>query len=115
MSYGLRVFDSAGNLSLDTNTFTYQVLGQWVVDFSASTTSTSVTLTIPGFDPSTCALVLLPARATDIPTDDVPTNKKCYPYVVPSSGQVVIYAAHPGTTASYGSQALMRAIAIKFA
>ncbi len=118
MSFGLRVFDSAGNMSLDTNTFTYQVLGQWVVDFSASTTSTSLTLSIPGFNPATCAFFLLPTRASDIPDSNDPpvTNQKCYPYVAVSSGQVIIYAANPGGgNVSYGSRAIMRGIAIKFA
>lgn len=118
MSFGMRVFNEAGGLVMDTNTFTYQVLGQWTVDFSASTpvNPLTTTLSIPGFDPSTCCLVLLPTRSSDIPTGDTPTNQKCYPHVTVSTGQAVIRSRNPSATAgTYPCAAILRAIAIRYA
>lgn len=38
--FGLRVFDESGQLAMDTNSFTYQVLWQGVIDFSGTTPAT---------------------------------------------------------------------------
>lgn len=119
MSFGLRVFRSDGVLATDTNTFTYQVMGQWVLDFSASTTANPVnyTLTIPGFDPAKCAFFLLPTRAQDVPGDeDSPGNAKCYPYVTISSGQVVVKSRNPSglTTTTSTARGILRGIAVRF-
>lgn len=119
MSYGLRTWNENGALSLDTNTFTYQVLGQWVIDFSNSTPSNPglVTLTIPGFNPSTCALILLPTRAEDIYyPGGTPTNAKCYPYVSVSTNQAVVRAVYPGAASTVTtSRVVVRAMAIRYA
>lgn len=118
MSYGLRVWNGSGGLTLDTTTFTYQIMGQWTIDFSSSTPANpgSVTLSIPGFDPATCALVLLPTRSSDIPSADSPGNDKSYPYVTVSSGQAVIAARNPSATGTVITcRAIMRAMAIRYA
>lgn len=118
MSHGLRTWDENGVLSLDTTTFTYQVIGQWVLDFSNSTASnpTSYTLSIPGFDPATCSLVLLPTRAEDIPSADSPGNAKAYPYVTVSAGQAVIAARNPSAEKVVSTcRAIVRAMAIRYA
>lgn len=122
MSHGLRTWNANGALELDTNTFTYQVLGQWVIDFSNSTPQNPgiVTLNIPGFDPSTCALILLPTRAQDIYyPDGTKTNAKCYPYVTVSASQAVVRSVYPGASSTSNAvatcRAILRAIAIRYA
>jgi hypothetical protein len=59
-SFGLRVFDENGGLSMDTNTFTYQVIWQGVIDFSGATPS--YTLNIPGFNPANCVFMIIPGH-----------------------------------------------------
>ena len=118
MTYGLRTWNENGVLAMDTNTFTYQILGQWVLDFSNSTTSNPITttLSIPGFSPTTCALILLPTRAQDIYYPGSADNAKCYPYVEVSAGQAIIYSKLPNSQ-SYTApcRAILRAMAIRYA
>lgn len=117
MSFGLRVFRGDGALTLDTNTFTYQIIGQWVMDFSASTPANPVviTLNIPGFNPSTCAFFLLPTRPEDIPSESDPSNAKSYPYVTVAAGQVVTRAKNPlAVTATLPCRAILRGMAVRY-
>lgn len=119
MSYGLRVWNENGALAMDTNTFTYQIMGQWLLDFSGGTAANpiSYTLSIPGFNPATCALILLPTRASDIPNASGTnvSNSKGYPYVSVSSGQAVVSAKVPLAEKQAGtSQVIVRAMAIRY-
>jgi hypothetical protein len=118
MSYGARVWNENGQLVMDTTTFTYQIMGQWVLDFSTSTPSnpTTFTLSIPGFDPAKCALVLLPIRAEDIPTDRTFGNERSYPYVTVSPNQAVVAARNPSAQPTVGTcKAIVRAMAMRYA
>jgi len=119
MSYGLRTWNEVGALSLDTNTFTYQVLGSWVLDFSASTWASpaNFTLSIPGYDPSNCALILLPTRASDVPgPSENPSNAKAYPFVTTSAGQASIKAFNPSASSpvTLSPKGIFRAMAVKY-
>lgn len=119
MSYGLRTWNEVGGLTLDTNTFTYQILGSWVLDFTNSTWSspTNFTLSIPGYDPSTCGLILLPTRASDVPgAKENPSNAKAYPFVTTSAGQAVIKAFNPSASspATLSPKGIFRAMAVKY-
>ncbi|WP_339495787.1 hypothetical protein [Pseudomonas sp. RA_105y_Pfl2_P56] len=102
--FGLRVFDESGQLAMDTNSFTYQVLWQGVIDFSGSVPS--YTLNIPGFNPANCVFMIIPTRAQDVQASETDGlgNSKSYPYVSTSAGQVVVLPKNPsspsGTTES---------------
>lgn len=104
MTYGARVWDENGNLGMDTNSFTYQVLWQGVIDFSGTTPS--YTLNIPGFNPANCVFMIIPTRAQDVQASETDGlgNSKSYPYVSTSAGQVVVLPKNPsspsGTTES---------------
>jgi hypothetical protein len=99
-SFGLRVFDETGALSMDTNSFTYQVIWQGVIDFSGATPS--YTLNIPGFNPANCVFMIIPTRAQDVQSaeGDGLGNTKSYPYVTTAAGQVVIQPKNPSSSAS---------------
>jgi hypothetical protein len=115
-SFGLRVFDENGALSMDTNTFTYQVIWQGVIDFSGVTPS--YTLSIPGFNPANCVFMIIPARAQDVQTaeNDGLGNSRCYPYVSTSMGQVTVLPKNPSAGASVGQTRIVaKAYAIRFA
>ena len=116
MTYGARVWDENGNLSMDTNSFTYQVIWQGVIDFSGATPS--YTLNIPGFNPANCVFMIIPTRAQDVQAaeDDGLGNSKSYPYVTTSVGQVVVSAKNPSASASTGQTRIVsKAYAIRFA
>ncbi|MDR7285685.1 hypothetical protein J2X84_004535 [Pseudomonas corrugata] len=116
MAYGMRVWDGGGSLSMDTNSFTYQVIWQGVIDFSGSTPS--YTLSIPGFNPATCVFMIIPTRAQDVQTaeNDGLGNTKSYPYVTTSAGQVVVRPKNPSSSASTGQTRIVaKAYAIRFA
>lgn len=119
MSYGLRTWNEAGLLNLDTDTFTYQILGSWVLDFTSSTWANpaNFTLSIPGYDPANCALILLPIRSADVPgPTEAASNAKSYPFVTTSAGQAVIKAFNPSATSSItiSPKGIFRAMAIKY-
>ncbi|VVP33171.1 hypothetical protein [Pseudomonas fluorescens] len=116
MAYGMRVWDGSANLSMDTNSFTYQVIWQGVIDFSGSTPS--YTLSIPGFNPVTCVFMIIPTRAQDVQTaeNDGLGNTKSYPYVTTSAGQVVVLPKNPSASASTGQTRIVaKAYAVRFA
>lgn len=98
--FGLRVFDESGQLAMDTNSFTYQVLWQGVIDFSGTTPS--YTLNIPGFNPANCVFMIIPTRAQDVQASETDGlgNSKSYPYVTISPGQVVVKNKNPSASAS---------------
>ncbi|KIF56248.1 prophage PssSM-03 [Pseudomonas fluorescens] len=98
--FGLRVFDENGFLAMDTNSFTYQVLWQGVIDFSGATPS--YTLNIPGFDPANCVFMIIPTRAQDVQSSELDGsgNAKSYPFVTTAVGQVVVRPKNPSSSAS---------------
>lgn len=100
--FGLRVFNESGQLAMDTNSFTYQVIWQGVIDFSGTTPS--YTLNIPGFNPANCVFMIIPTRAQDVQSaeSDGSGNSKSYPYVTTSVGQVVVRPKNPSASASTG-------------
>lgn len=115
MSYGARVWDENGNLTMDTTTFTYQVIWQGVIDFSGSTPI--YTLNIPGFNPGNCVFMIIPTRAQDVQSaeNDGLGNSKSYPYVTTSAGQVVVRPKNPSASAStIQSRVVAKAYAIRY-
>jgi hypothetical protein len=115
MTYGSRVWDENGNLGMDTNSFTYQVLWQGVIDFSGTTPS--YTLNIPGFNPVNCVFMIIPIRLQDVQSSetDGSGNSKSYPYVTPSVGQVVVRNKNPSASAStVGSRVVAKGYAIRY-
>jgi hypothetical protein len=114
-SFGLRVFDENGSLSMDTNSFTYQVIWQGVIDFSGATPS--YTLNIPGFNPANCVFMIIPTRAQDVQSaeSDGGGNAKSYPFVTPSVGQVVVLPKNPSSSASTSQTRIVaKAYAIRY-
>jgi hypothetical protein len=114
--FGMRVWDGSGNLSMDTNSFTYQVIWQGVIDFSGSTPS--YTLNIPGFNPSTCVFMIIPTRAQDVQSaeNDGLGNMKSYPYVTTAVGQVVVQPKNPSSSATtLQTRIVAKAYAVRFA
>lgn len=100
MTYGARVWDENGNLGMDTNSFTYQVIWQGVIDFSGAVPS--YTFNIPGFNPANCVFMIIPTRAQDVQASETDGlgNSKSYPYVTTSAGQVVVRNKNPSASAS---------------
>ncbi|WP_433588210.1 hypothetical protein [Pseudomonas koreensis] len=121
MSYGARVWDENGNLTMDTTTFTYQVIWQGVVDFSMAggANPTIYTYNIPGFNPANCVFMIIPTRSQDIQLAeaDATGNTKSYPYVTTSVGQVVVRSANPSANLANTNQTrvVCKAYAIRFA
>ncbi|QAY87206.1 hypothetical protein [Pseudomonas arsenicoxydans] len=113
--FGLRVFNESGQLAMDTNSFTYQVLWQGVIDFSGPTLS--ITLSIPGFNPTNCVFMIIPTRAQDVQLaeNDGLGNSKSYPYVTTAVGQVVVRAKNPSADATVTQTAIVaRGYAVRF-
>ncbi|SDU02628.1 hypothetical protein SAMN04490196_0134 [Pseudomonas moraviensis] len=115
MTYGARVWDENGNLAMDTNSSTYQVIWQGVIDFSGNTPS--YTLNIPGFNPANCVFMIIPTRAQDVqPSEnDSSGNLRSYPYVTTAVGQVVVQPKNPSSTTGLQSKVVSKAYAIRFA
>jgi len=115
MSYGAMVWDGNGNLSMGTNSFTYQVIWQGVIDFSGSVPS--YTIAIPGFNPANCVFMIIPTRAQDVqPSEnDSSGNLRSYPYVTTAVGQVVVLPKNPSATTGLQSKVVSKAYAIRFA
>lgn len=114
--FGLRVFNESGQLAMDTNSFTYQVIWQGVIDFSG--TVPSYTLNIPGFNPANCVFMIIPTRAEDVqPSEgDGTANQKSYPFVTTALGQVVVRPKNPSSSAgTIQSRIVSKAYAIRFA
>jgi hypothetical protein len=114
--FGLRVFNESGQLAMDTNSFTYQVIWQGVIDFSGSVPS--YTLSIPGFNPANCVFMIIPTRAQDVQSSetDGSGNAKSYPYVTTSVGQVVVLPKNPSSpTGTTQSRVAAKGFAIRFA
>ena len=115
MTYGARVWDENGNLGMDTNSFTYQVIWQGVIDFSGSVPS--YTLNIPGFNPANCVFMIIPTRLQDVqPSEtDGSANQKSYPFVTTAVGQVVVLKKNPSASAStIGSTVVAKTYAIRY-
>jgi hypothetical protein len=115
MTYGARVWDENGNLGMDTNSFTYQVLWQGVIDFSGTTPS--YTFNIPGFNPANCVFMIIPTRAQDVQSSELDGggNAKSYPYVTTAVGQVVVRPKNPSASASTSqTRIIAKAYAIRY-
>lgn len=113
--FGLRVFNESGQLAMDTNSFTYQVIWQGVIDFSG--TVPSYTLNIPGFNPANCVFMIIPTRAQDVQSSETDGNgnQRSYPYVTTSAGQVVVRFKNPSASAStIGSRIVAKGYAIRY-
>lgn len=114
-AFGLRVFDENGNLGMDTNSFTYQVIWQGVIDFSGATPS--YTISIPGFSPANCVFMIIPTRAQDVQSaeNDGGGNTKSYPFVTTAAGQVAVLPKNPSASAStLQTRIVAKAYAIRY-
>jgi hypothetical protein len=120
MNFGARVWDESGNLVMGTNTFTYQVIWQGVLDFSMAKTGQPViyTLNIPGFNPANCVFMIIPTRLQDVQAAEGETtaNLKSYPYVSTAMGQVVVRSANPSANLANTNQTrvIAKAYAVRF-
>ena len=120
MSYGARVWDASGNLTMDTSTFTYQVIWQGVLDFSDTSGNTAkvITLSIPGYNPANCVFEMIPIRVQDIQQaeGEAAGNTRSYPYVTTAANQVVVRSANPSANLNNTNQtrAVVKAYAVRF-
>lgn len=100
---------------MDTNSFTYQVIWQGVIDFSGATPS--YTFSIPGFNPASCVFMIIPTRSQDVQVaeNDSLGNSRSYPYVTTSVGQVTVAAKNPsaGPTVSQ-TRIVAKGYAVRF-
>ena len=112
--FGLRVFNESGQLAMDTNSFTYQVIWQGVIDFSGAVPS--YTLNIPGFNPTSCVFMIIPTRSQDVQAAEGESgNFKSYPYVTTAVGQVVVLPKNPSASAATAqSRVIAKAYAIRY-
>ncbi|WCM53508.1 hypothetical protein OH720_11015 [Pseudomonas sp. WJP1] len=101
---------------MDTNSFTYQVFWQGVIDFSGATPS--YTLNIPGFNPANCVFMIMPTRAQDVQSAETDSsgNTKSYPYVITAIGQVIVKPKNPSASAStLQTRIVAKGYAVRFA
>lgn len=106
MSHGVRTWDASGNLQMDTDSFTYQVLHNALYTL---TMGAIVTASIAGFDPATCTAVILPTQAA--------ANNYCnsaMPFMSVGVGSVVVRSKHPNETGAIGSTIQFRLLAMRF-
>lgn len=106
MSHGVRTWDASGNLQMDTDSFTYQVLHNAVYTL---TMGAVVTASIAGFDPATCTAVILPTQAA--------ANNYCnsaMPFMSVGVGSVVVRSKHPNEPDAIGSTIQFRLLVMRF-
>ena len=106
MSHGVRTWDAFGNLQMDTDSFTYQVLHNAVYTL---TMGAIVTASIAGFDPATCTAVILPTQAA--------ANNYCnsaMPFMSVGVGSVVVRSKHPNEPGAIGSTIQFRLLVMRF-
>ena len=100
---------------MDTNSFTYQVIWQGVIDFSGAVPS--YTLNIPGFNPANCVFMIIPTREQDVQLSesDSSGNLRSYPFVTTAVGQVVVRPKNPSSSASTAQTRIVaKAYAIRY-
>lgn len=109
MSFGLRTWNAAGVIEMDTDVFTYQVL------HSQSYTLTMgavINVPVAGFDPASCSAVILPIGNVDS------SRQYCYdamPYVTVASGSVTIRSRNPSETdTGIGSRIPFRLLVMRY-
>lgn len=106
MSHGVRTWDASGNLQMDTDSFTYQVLHNAVYTL---TMGAVVTASIAGFDPAKCTAVILPTKAAP--------NNDCYsamPFMSVGVGSVTVRSKHPNEPDAIGSTIQFRLLVMRF-
>lgn len=106
MSHGVRTWDASGNLQMDTDSFTYQVLHNALYTL---TMGAIVTASIAGFNPSTCTAVILPTQAA--------ANNYCnsaMPFMSVGVGSVVVRSKHPNEPGAIGSTIQFRLLVMRF-
>ncbi len=100
---------------MDTNSFTYQVLWQGVIDFSGVVQS--YTLNIPDFNPVNCVFMIIPTRAQDVQNSEADPlgNTRSYPYVTTAIGQVVVKPLNPSSPAGTATTRIVaKGYAVRF-
>lgn len=106
MSFGLRTWGAGGDLELDTNSFTYQVMYNQTHTLSNTPT---ITITINGFTTDKCVAVILPFG--DVTSEDA---SQAMPYIYQENGRVVIYDRPKTATDLSGSSISFRLLAMRF-
>lgn len=111
MSYGIRIFDQAGNLQLDESSFTVRIIHSSLITKSPPNISgpENVFVAVSGVDPSTHNAVCIPVGA--YPKDPNAQDS----YAVQFEPQVVVGGVYvwfrnrsqPGSTMGLGTQRLL--------
>lgn len=89
MSFGLRTWNAAGVIEMDTDVFTYQVLHSQTYSLSGNPV---ITVPVAGFSPESCSAVILPIGNVDS------SRQYCYdamPYMSVAPGSITIRARNP--------------------
>lgn len=97
MSYGLRLYNSNGVITLDTNDFTLRSLGKLElaatgVNGGSGVRNDYITWTVPGYDPATCYVIITPNAYTS--TDQgygQPLGRSLPTYTEPGGEVIRIY------------------------
>lgn len=96
MSYGLRLYNTNGVITLDTNDFTLRSLGKMEMPASSrggtGTRSDYITWTVPGYDPATCYVIVTPKVYTSYDQGyAVPDGPSLPTYTEPGGEVIHIY------------------------
>ena len=111
MTYGMTVWDEAGNVQMTTDDFTYQIMHSQVYSLAGAN---PITVTIPGFDPAKCEAVLLPVDA--VSEFEMQFARSALPWIVQSAGSVSISRQTPYGTSTTGASLLrFRLIVMRYA
>ncbi len=109
MSYGLRTWSDAGVLELDTDSFTYQVLHNQQYRLGSGYDGTTINVSIPEFNTTTCVAAVLP-----IGNANGEYAASALPYVVVSNGLVSVRSKNPGAGNTYGSLISFRLLVMRY-
>lgn len=99
---GLRTWDDAGRLQLDTSTFTYQIVANVVVNFA---TTELVNIPISGNASNHCAVVLALTGAAD---------NSFMPHIVVQTNNVRVTRYHPAAPTANDTRNTVRILVMKF-
>lgn len=80
MAYGIQVFNADGTVAVGMSDFTLSKIFE--ASFSAQNSPPETTFTIPGYDPSTCIIVVSPVIYYD--------SYRVLPYYVEKGGEEVV-------------------------
>ncbi|UXZ98916.1 hypothetical protein K3169_14095 [Pseudomonas phytophila] len=109
MTFGVRTWNAKGDLEMDTDSFTYQVIHNQVYQLNGTN---AFSISIPGFNTSNCVATVLP-----ISSSNSGLAKGAMPFVSVASGSVSVSSRNPqepNADSVYGSQIQFRLLVMRY-